>query len=153
MPRAAKSGAPAPHGFDDHPSPDADADPDPDGAVAVDEQLAGVWRQQNPETFFFSAAVIEGVRELAAAEDALVVDAAKVAAKACCAKGKRQGTNAREAKGAKAVARAAAKAERRAAKKREHERPRRSCPRGKRILTLCPTSTRPSTAAIDAANW
>jgi hypothetical protein len=115
--------APAPHGFDDHPSPDDDAD----GAVAVDETLAGVvWRQQNPETGFFPAAVIEGVRELAAADDAMAVEAAKVAAKArpAAQKAKDKAANAavkREAKGAKAAARAAAKAERRAAKKREQE--------------------------------
>jgi hypothetical protein len=95
--------------------------------VAVDEQLARVvWRQQNPETGLFPAAVIEGVRELAAAEDALAVEAAKVAAKArpAAQKAKDKAANAavkREAKGAKAVARAAATVKRRAAKKREHE--------------------------------
>jgi SWI/SNF-related matrix-associated actin-dependent regulator 1 of chromatin subfamily A len=126
VPRAAKPGAPAPHGFDDHPSPDADADPDPDGAVAVDEQLAGVWRQQNPETGLFPAAVIEGVRELAAADDALAAEVAAVAAKARSAaqKAKDKAANAavkREAKAAKAAARAAAMAERRAEKKQRHE--------------------------------
>jgi hypothetical protein len=94
--------------------------------MAVDEHLAGVWHQQDPETGLFPAAVLEGVRELAAADDALSVEAAKVAAKARSAaqKATDKAANAavkREAKAAKAVARAAAKAERRAEKKRHHE--------------------------------
>ena len=49
---------------------------DPDGAMAVNGPLAEVWRLQNPETGLFPAAVLEGVRDLAAADAALAAETA-----------------------------------------------------------------------------